>query len=287
MRFTTFLHDDQPRLAVVDDEYAIDLAAAVSGAQASLRAALEAGIDLAALARRALDSVAPRLPLASLEFAPLIPEPGKVICLGLNYYDHVKEGGREKPDYPWLFYRGKSSLLGHGQPAVRPKISTAFDYEGELAVVIGRKVPRHVARADALEYVFGYTCFDDITVRDYQKRTPQWTIGKNFDSTGACGPWLVTTDELELGATGLRLRTRLNGQVMQDANTSDMIFSVADTISLLSQCLTLDAGDVLVMGTPAGVGFARTPPVWLKPGDSIEVEIERIGVLRNPIRAEE
>jgi 2-keto-4-pentenoate hydratase/2-oxohepta-3-ene-1,7-dioic acid hydratase in catechol pathway len=156
-----------------------------------------------------------------------------------------------------------------------------------LAVVIGRKVPRHVARAEPLAYVAGYTCFDDISVREYQRRTPQWTIGKNFDSTGAFGPWLVTADELEPGATGLRIQSRLNGLVMQDANTSDMIFSVAETIALLSECLTLDAGDVLVMGTPAGVGFARTPPVWLKPGDTIEVDIERIGVLRNPVVAEE
>jgi 2-keto-4-pentenoate hydratase/2-oxohepta-3-ene-1,7-dioic acid hydratase in catechol pathway len=135
--------------------------------------------------------------------------------------------------------------------------------------------------------VFGYTCFNDISVREYQRRTPQWTIGKNFDSTGGFGPWLVTADEFEPGATGLRIQSRLNGQVMQDANTSDMIFGVAETIGLLSECLTLDPGDVLVMGTPAGVGFARKPPVWMKPGDTIEVEIERIGVLRNPIVAED
>ncbi len=287
MRFTTYLQNAVPRLAVVDDQNAIDLADAVSGVPSSLRGALEAGVDLAAAARRALDSSAPRLRLESLHFAPLVPEPGKTICLGLNYYDHAKEGGREKPDYPWLFYRGKSSLLGHGQPAVRPRVSATFDYEAELAVVLARKVPRHVARADALTYVFGYTCFNDISVREYQRRTPQWTIGKNFDATGGFGPQLVTADELEPGATGLRIQSRLNGQIMQDANTSDMIFGVAETICLLSECLTLDAGDVLVMGTPAGVGFARTPPGWMKPGDTIEVENERLGVLRNPGVAEE
>lgn len=280
MRFTTYLRGGQPRLAVIDGEQAIDIAA-------DLRAELAAGRDLAAAGRAAIASNAPRLPLAGLTLAPLVPEPGKIICLGLNYYDHAKEGGRtEKPDYPWFFYRGKTSLVAHGQPGLAPKVSTKFDYEAEMAVVIGRTVPRHVAEADALPYVFGYSCFNDMSVRDYQKRTGQWTIGKNFDATGGFGPWLVTADELSPGATGLRIQSRLNGQVMQDANTSDMIFSVAETIRLLADCMTLEPGDVIVMGTPAGVGQARTPPVWMKAGDTIEIEIEKIGVLRNPIVAE-
>ena len=279
MRFTTYLQQGRPRLAVVDGDAAIDIAA-------DLRTELEAGRDLMAAGRAAIASNASRLPLAGLSFAPLVPEPGKTICLGLNYFDHAKEGGREKPDYPWFFYRGKSSLMGHGQPGVLPKVSSRFDYEAELAVVIGRRVPRHVSQADALQYVFGYTCFNDMSVRDYQKRTPQWTIGKNFDGTGGFGPVLVTADELAPGATGLRLQSRLNGQVMQDANTDDMIFSVAETIALLSECMTLEPGDALIMGTPAGVGQARTPPVWMKAGDTIEIEIERIGVLSNPIVAE-
>lgn len=287
MRFTTFLHDGQPRLGVVDGQHVIDLAAAVPGTPADLRAALAVGIDLQAAAAQAIASAAPRRPLADLTFAPLVPEPGKTICLGLNYFDHAKEGGRtEKPDYPWFFYRGKSSLLGHGQPALAPKVSGKFDYEAELAVVIGRKVPRHVAQADALPYVFGYTCFNDMSVRDYQKRTPQWTIGKNFDATGGFGPVLVTADELAPGAAGLRIQSRLNGQVMQDANTDDMIFSVAETIALLADCMTLEPGDAIIMGTPAGVGQARTPPVWMKPGDIIEIEIEGIATLRNPVVAE-
>jgi len=279
MRFTTYLRDGQPRLAVVDGDTAIDLAA-------DLRAELEDGTDLIAAARAGLASGARRLPLAGLRFAPLVPEPGKIICLGLNYYDHAKEGGRDKPDYPWFFYRGKSSLVGHGEPGLVPKVSGKFDYEAELAVVIGTRVPRHVAQADALRHVFGYSCFNDMSVRDYQKRTPQWTIGKNFDATGGFGPVLVSADELAPGAAGLRIRSRLNGQVMQDANTSDMIFSVAETIALLAQCMTLDPGDAIIMGTPAGVGQARTPPVWMKSGDTIEIEIEQIGVLRNPIVAE-
>lgn len=279
MRFTTYLRDGQPRLAVVDGDAAVDLAA-------DLRTELECGTDLAALARSALASGAPRLPLATLRFAPLVPEPGKIVCLGLNYFDHAKEGGRDKPEYPWFFFRGKSSLVAHGEPGLVPRVSSKFDYEAELAVVIARRVPRHVAQADALDHVFGYTCFNDMSVRDFQKRTPQWTIGKNFDATGGFGPVLVTADELAPGATGLRIQSRLNGQVMQDADTSDMIFSVAETIALLAQCLTLDPGDVIVMGTPAGVGQARTPLVWMKAGDTVEIEIERIGTLRNPIAAE-
>lgn len=283
MRFTTLMSGGQPRLAVISGDSAIDLAAAVPGAPSSLRAALQAGVDLQAVARQALHGNAPRQPLAQQHLAPVVPEPGKIICLGLNYFDHAKEGGRDKPDYPWFFYRGKSSLVAHGQNALLPKVSSQFDYEAELAVVIGKTVPRHVARAEALQHVFGYTCFNDMSVRDFQKRTPQWTIGKNFDATGGFGPVLVTADELPPGAAGLRIQSRLNGQVMQDANTSDMIFDVAETMALLAQCLTLEPGDVIVMGTPAGVGQARTPPVWMRAGDTVEVEIESIGVLRNPV----
>lgn len=281
MRFTTFMDQGTTRLGVLDGDQVIDLQQVQPQVPADLRAALEAGVDLAAAGRAAIASGAPRRPLASLSLAPLVPEPGKIICLGLNYFDHAKEGGRDKPDYPWFFYRGKTSLMGHGQPGLAPKVSTKFDYEAEMAVVIGRKVPRHVAEADALPYVFGYSCFNDMSVRDFQKRTGQWTIGKNFDGTGGFGPVLVTADELAPGATGLRIQSRLNGQVMQDANTSDMIFSVAETITLLAQCMTLEPGDAIIMGTPAGVGQARTPPVWMKPGDTIEIEIDGIGVLSN------
>jgi 2-keto-4-pentenoate hydratase/2-oxohepta-3-ene-1,7-dioic acid hydratase in catechol pathway len=278
MRFATTIQDGQAQLGVVDGSDWIALGI-------GLRAALEAGTDLSALAKSGL-ATGTRLPLTAQTFAPLVPEPGKIICLGLNYFDHAKEGGRDKPEYPWFFYRGKSSLVAHGQPGIAPRVSTRFDYEAELAVVIGRTVPRHVKREDALHYVFGYTCFNDMSVRDYQKRTPQWTIGKNFDATGGFGPVLVTADELAPGATGLRIQSRLNGQVMQDANTSDMIFAVDETIALLAECMTLEPGDAIIMGTPAGVGQARTPPVWMKAGDVIEIEIEHIGLLRNPIVAE-
>jgi acylpyruvate hydrolase len=279
MRFTTYFKNGHTRLGVLDGDQLVDLAA-------DLRHALAAGTDVVAAGKAALASTAPRHALSSLKLAPLVPEPGKIICLGLNYYDHAKEGGREKPDYPWFFYRGKSSLVAHGQPGLLPKVSSKFDYEAEMAVVIGKTVPRHTKRADALPYVFGYSCFNDMSVRDYQKRTAQWTIGKNFDATGGFGPVLVTADELTPGAKGLRIQSRLNGQVMQSADTSDMIFAVDETIELLAECMTLEPGDVIVMGTPAGVGQARTPPVWMKAGDVIEIEIEKIGVLRNPIVAE-
>ena len=281
MRFATTLQQGRAQLGVVDGTDWISLGADCS----SLRAALESGTDLAAAARSALAGGA-RLPLAAQTFAPLVPEPGKIICLGLNYFDHAKEGGRDKPDYPWFFYRGKSSLVAHGQPGLLPRASAKFDYEAELAVVIGKTVPRHVQRGDALQHVFGYSCFNDMSVRDFQKRTPQWTIGKNFDGTGGFGPVLVTADELAPGATGLRIQSRLNGQVMQDANTSDMIFAVDETIALLAECMTLEPGDAIIMGTPAGVGQARTPPVWMQAGDVVEIEIQHIGVLRNPIVAE-
>lgn len=287
MKFTTYLHNGEARLGLVDGDAVIDLHTAQPQVPSDLRAALRAGVDLAAAAKAAIASTAPRLPLASLKLAPLVPEPGKIICLGLNYFDHAKEGGREKPEYPWFFFRGATSLVAHGEAGIAPQVSVKFDYEAELALVIGQRVPRHVSQEDAPGYVFGYTCFNDMSVRDYQKRTPQWTIGKNFDGTGGFGPVLVTADELPPAATGLKIQGRLNGEVMQSANTDDMIWGVAETISLLSDVLTLEPGDVIVMGTPAGVGQARTPPVWMKAGDRFEVEIERIGTLSNPIRAED
>jgi 2-keto-4-pentenoate hydratase/2-oxohepta-3-ene-1,7-dioic acid hydratase in catechol pathway len=220
--------------------------------------------------------------LTDLDMLPCIQRPGKVICLGVNYIDHAKEGGNQIGDYPAVFLRCSTSLLAHRAPLKVPSISDKLDFEAELAVVIGRAA-RHVSEQEALNAVFGYACFNDATLRDYQRKTSQWTVGKNFDATGAFGPCLVTSDELPAGCVGLHIESRLNGQVMQSANTADMAFGVARTVSLLSESMTLEPGDVVVMGTPGGVGYARTPPVWMKAGDTIEVEIEGVGVLSNPV----
>lgn len=223
--------------------------------------------------------------LDDVEVLPPLPSPGKIICLGLNYSDHASESGYEAPPFPTVFARFASSLTGAYGPIVKPKISDDLDWEAELVAVIG-KGGRHIGKADALSHVAGYSVFNDGSVRDYQRMTPQWTVGKNFDATGAFGPALVTPDELPEGARGLKIECRLNGEVMQSDTTDHMIFDVATTIELLSKCFALEAGDVLVMGTPAGIGLARTPPVFMKPGDVCEVEIEKIGLLRNPIVAE-
>ena len=285
MKFTTFHKNGQDRLGLIDGDHVIDLNQSQPQVNADLRLALKSGVDLVAAANHALASSAERLPLSSLQLSPILPEPGKIICLGLNYFDHAKEGGRDKPEYPWFFLRSASSLLAPNADAMLPKVSERLDYEAELAVVIGKTV-KHATMENALDCVFGYSCFNDISVRDYQKRTPQWTIGKNFDKTGSFGPVLVTADALPPGAAGLKIQARLNGQVMQDANTRDMIWGVAETITLLTECMTLEPGDLIIMGTPAGVGQARTPPVWMKSGDSVEIEIEHIGLLRNQVQSE-
>lgn len=287
MKFVTFQANRGTRLGIIDGDALVDLNAADPQLPSSLADALETQVDMRAAGRAVLDTPAARVPLRDLMLAPAVPQPRKIICLGLNYFDHAKEGGRDKPEYPWFFFRGASSLIGHQQPAVMPRVSTQLDYEAELAVVIGTTVPRHVPLQESLEHVFGYSCFNDISVRDYQKKTPQWTIGKNFDGTGAFGPCIVTADELPLGGKGLRIQGRLNGVVMQNASTDDMIFGVAETIVLLSECMTLEPADVIVMGTPAGVGAGRKPQVWMNEGDVFEVDIERVGLLTNTVRKED
>ncbi len=221
----------------------------------------------------------------SITFKSPIENPGKIVCMGLNYADHAKEGGNARPEYPSFFMRGPSSLTAHLSPIVRPKVSDKLDYEAELAFVVGKKA-RHLTLENALDCVAGYSIFNDGSIRDYQRKTNQWTIGKNFDQTGAFGPWLVTPDELPPGCNGLTIQSRLNGQVMQNANTKDFLWGVAETIVLITECMTLEPGDVVITGTPAGVGYARTPPVFMKPGDICEIEIESIGVLRNSIADE-
>ena len=226
------------------------------------------------------------LPLSDAAFAQPFARPGKVVCLGLNYRAHAQEGGFAVPDYPAIFLRTASSLLAAGAPIVAPHVSEKLDYEAELLVVVG-KGGRYIPEAKALSHVFGYTCFNDASVRDYQRKTHQWTPGKNFDGTGALGPVIVTADELPRGASGLRIACRLNGRTMQDASTADMMVTVAKAVATISEFMTLEPGDMIAMGTPQGVGHARTPPVWMKPGDTVEIEIEKIGILRNPVVAED
>jgi acylpyruvate hydrolase len=223
--------------------------------------------------------------LNAVTLHPPLSTPGKIICVGLNYVDHSIESGFVVPDYPTIFTRFTSSLLGAGAPIIRPTVSTQLDYEGEMVAVIG-VAGRHIAEQDALDHVIGYSIFNDASVRDYQKKSPQWTIGKNFDNTGAFGPYLVTADELSPGGKGLHIQTRLNGTVVQDASTDDMVFRVARLISILSEAITLSPGDIFVTGTPAGVGMARKPPLFMKHGDVCEVEIEGIGILSNTVQDE-
>lgn len=229
---------------------------------------------------------APEIDLDAVRLLPPIPAPGKILCVGLNYVDHAAESPYEDvPDYPTFFPRFASSLIADGDPIIRPECSHELDYEGELVAVIGKRA-RHVTKDDALDYVAGYSIFNDGSIRNYQFLAPQWTPGKNFDDTGSFGPEFITADELPDGANGLMLEVFLNGEKMQSASTSDMVFDVATIVSTASEFMTLEPGDVLVTGTPAGVGFARKPQIFMKDGDTVEVRIEKIGTLTNPVRNE-
>ena len=223
--------------------------------------------------------------LNQVRILPPVPKPPKILCVGLNYDDHLEESGLKKPVYPEIFARFATSLIAHREPIRQPPESSTLDYEAELAVVIGRG-GRRISRDRALDHVAGYSLFNDATIRDFQLRTPQWTMGKNFDGTGAFGPWLVTPDALPPGAHGLRIQGRLNGRVMQDTSTDKLIFNVSTLIELISVAISLEPGDVIITGTPGGVGAARKPPVFMQPGDVFEVEIEGIGVLCNPVQRE-
>ena len=227
----------------------------------------------------------PVIDLDAVHLLPPVPVPPKILCVGLNYDDHLQESGLKKPAYPEIFARFASSLIAHQEPIRCPRESIQLDYEAELAVVIG-KPGRRIPREQALGHVAGYSLFNDATLRDFQLRTPQWTMGKNFDGTGSFGPWLVTPDAVAPGAGGLRIQGRLNGRVMQDARTDQLIFNVTALIELISVAISLERGDVIITGTPGGVGAARKPPVFMQPGDVFEVEIEGLGVLTNPIQKE-
>lgn len=283
MKIISYVKKSKTGLAMSDGKTWRDLAAA----DASLPG------DLSVLLRdkdwrKRLETVfakAPEMSLTGITYAPPFRTSEKILCVGLNYVDHVAESPYELPTYPAYFPRFSSTLVGHEQPILKPKVSDDFDYEAELVAVIG-STARHVSKENALEHVAGYTIFNEASVRNYQFKASQWTMGKNFDNTGACGPVFVTADELPPGATGLQISTKVNGQLEQNANTKDLIFNVATLISLASEVLTLRPGDLLVTGTPSGVGMGKKPPKYLREGDVCEVEIEKIGVLRNVVRNE-
>lgn len=269
--------------ARTEGDQVLNLTAA--GAPATLDEVLQQGDAGWALLRRCMQSATERVPLAGLRWLPPVLNPGKALAIGLNYRDHAAESQFEVPQFPLVFQRYRSSWVAHQAPLVRPKASVQFDYEAELVAVIG-KAGRHIAPEQALDHVAGYSLFNDGSVRDVQMRTSQWMLGKNFDCTGAFGPEFVTADELPPGARGLQIQCRLNGQVLQNANTRDMIFDVATLVATCSQAMTLQPGDILITGTPSGVGMARQPPVWMKAGDVCEVEVQGVGVLRNPVMDE-
>jgi 2-keto-4-pentenoate hydratase/2-oxohepta-3-ene-1,7-dioic acid hydratase in catechol pathway len=271
-----------PGFGVVVGDGIVDASTRLAGEPRALRAALAAGA-LPELAR--LSTAAPDFRLDDVALAPVIPDAAaKLLCVGINYVPHIREMGRERPEKPVIFVRFGDSVVGHGRAILRPRESEQLDYEGELAVVIGKRA-RRVSRERALDYVAGYSCFNDGSVRDFQRHSGQFTPGKNFHGSGSFGPWLVTTDEIT-DVRRLTLTTRLNGTVMQQESVGELCFDVPQLIEYCSTWAQLEPGDVIVTGTPGGVGAGRKPPVWMKPGDTVEVEISGIGTLRNPVVAD-
>jgi acylpyruvate hydrolase len=281
MRFLNFKQGDRSGMAIADGDHFKGLFSSDNNFPGPLLFLLEQGPEAL---RRAGDvlGMGQVIDLEKITYLPPLVNPARIWCIGLNYVDHSVESGFAVPTYPAIFSRFPSSMIGHGAPIVRPRVSTQLDYEGELVAVIG-KAGRHISKDKALEHVAGYSICNDASIRDYQFKSAQWTMGKNFDDTGPFGPFLVTSDELPPGATGLKIQTRLNGTVVQDASTSSLIFDVATLVSLLSEAVCMLPGDVIVTGTPSGVGLARKPPLWMKHGDVCEVAIEGLGILRNPV----
>jgi 2-keto-4-pentenoate hydratase/2-oxohepta-3-ene-1,7-dioic acid hydratase in catechol pathway len=281
MKFASFTIDDTASWGLVDGDAVADLGALLRERFPDLKSAIAADAlqEVAASAPQAK-----RHPLKAISWLPVIPNPDKILCIGLNYETHRKETGRSEVENPTVFGRFANSQTGHLTDIIRPRVSTDLDFEGELAVVIG-KPGRYIPRAEAFAHIAGFSCYNEGSVRDFQRHTHQFTPGKNFPATGGFGPWLVTPDEIDdLGP--LRLQTRLNGEVVQDATISQMIFDIPRQIEYCSSFTRLEPGDVIATGTPGGVGSRRTPPLWMKPGDVVEVEIDRIGLLRNGVADE-
>lgn len=280
MKLASFIANHKRTYGVQSGDTLLEPSDAFRARYPDLRAAIAAGV----LVELATGEFAASYDVESVKFLPLVPNPDKILCVGVNYRPHSKEMGREIPEHPVVFVRFPGSQTGHMQPVLRPRVSEKFDFEGELAIVIG-KPARHVSRSDALDYIVGYCCFMDGSVRDWQQHTMQFTPGKNFDRSGAMGPWLVTSDEVA-DPSALTLTTRVNDEVMQEGRVSDLIFDIPTLVEYCSTFTRLLPGDVIATGTPGGVGAARTPQQWLKAGDSIEVEIPGVGLLVNPVADE-
>jgi 2-keto-4-pentenoate hydratase/2-oxohepta-3-ene-1,7-dioic acid hydratase in catechol pathway len=278
MKLATFKTAQGASYGVVTAKGIVDLKRYLGNQYPDLKSLIAGGgIDQA---RRHLNET-PDYKESDITWLPVIPNPGKIVCVGLNYQDHVVETKRDNTEQPAIFLRVPESQVGHKQPIVRPRESTDLDYEAEIAVIIG-KPGRRISQEDSWKHIAGYSCYNDGSVRDWQRHTIQWTAGKNFATTGGFGPWMVTADEIPPG-TVMTLSCRLNGERMQHATTAQMIFKIPKIIEYVSTWTTLEPGDVLVTGTPGGVGSRRTPPIWMKPGDKVEIEIDKVGILENTI----
>jgi 2-keto-4-pentenoate hydratase/2-oxohepta-3-ene-1,7-dioic acid hydratase in catechol pathway len=277
MRLVSFEHDGDLSYGLADGDRICEASPEFRQRFRDLRAVIAAGVqsELGENVGGASHSV------SDVRFVPVIPNPDKILCVGVNYRPHIEEMGRDVPDYPVVFIRFTASMVGHDEPILRPNASRQFDFEGELAVVIGKRA-RYVTRETALDHVAGYCCFMDGSIRDWQRHTSQFTAGKNFQKSGAMGPWIVTADEIP-DPTMLQLTTVVNGEVMQRGQVSDLVFDIPSLIEYCSTFSELLPGDVIATGTPGGVGAARTPPLWLKSGDTVEVEIRGVGTLRSPV----
>lgn len=282
MKLISYQYNGIDSYGAVLGDRVVDLREVFVGRASDLKTLIAAGLLVEAAA--AAEKAGATLPLSEVQLLPVIPNPGKIVCVGLNYGDHVRETGREITEQPTLFLRVAESQVAHGEAIVMPRESGKLDYEGEIAIVIGEG-GRRIAEADAWNHIAGYACYNDGSIRDWQTATPQWTAGKNFWRTGGFGPWMVTRDEIQDNQV-MSLVTRLNGQEMQRTTTDKLIHSIPRQIAHISAFMPLAAGDVIVTGTPGGVGAKRTPPVWMKPGDVVEIEVDAIGILRNTIRAE-
>ena len=279
MKLASYLLDGRASYGVVEGKGIIDLGRRIGARHPDLRALITAkALDEA---RTAAAGAKPDTGLDQIAFLPVIPNPDKIVCVGLNYEEHRVETNRDKTENPALFLRVPGSQVGHGQPLLRPRESKMLDYEGEIAVVIGTG-GRRIPESDAWRHIVGYACYNDGSVRDWQRHTVQWTAGKNFARTGPFGPWMVTADDIPPN-TVLTLVTRLNGTEMQRATTEMMIFKIPRLINYISTFAELVPGDVIVTGTPGGVGARRTPPVFMNPGDKVEIDIDKVGVLVNTI----